>query len=63
MPFPKGSILEKLHSYGMLDNDTDFADDALNQKKAILARRQLLRQVRKPKFEKSIGATMSGCII
>jgi hypothetical protein len=34
-----------------MDNNTDTAVNALNKKKPLLARRQLRRQLRQPKFE------------
>jgi hypothetical protein len=40
-------ILEKLHSYGLLDsNATDVAVAGLNKKRALLARRLLCRKCR-----------------
>jgi hypothetical protein len=54
MSFRKGSILAKLHSYGLLDSETTtkVAVAAVNnKKKALLARRLLRRQVRQPKYQ------------
>jgi hypothetical protein len=52
MSLKKGSILEQLHSYGLLDTYiTDVAAAPANKKKAILARRQIHWQVRQPKYQ------------
>jgi hypothetical protein len=40
----KGSILDKLHSYGLLDNNTSDVTEASRMKKVLFARRQMRRQ-------------------
>jgi hypothetical protein len=52
--FPKGLILEKLHSYGLLEShatEVAVAVAALNKKKALLARLLLRRHLRQPKCQ------------
>ena len=51
MVFKKGSMLEKLHKLGALDiDDSEIANNMKRRAKLLLTRRQLQRQVRKPKF-------------
>jgi hypothetical protein len=55
----KGSILDKLHSYGLLDNNTSDVTEASRMKKVLFARRQMRRQGEKLKVQEHCGNSKS----